>query len=232
MLRPKALSRAATTLAARAPRLWSVAAIPGRQGTRPLAASAHVDAGGRSRSRGPVRWHGTAGNPHRPRTEACTLSGSPLAPRPRHPHLPFQRRRFGGEGGGTSVATTADEMETTTPEKGLPGAQTGGKKLAIVFTCTVCDTRSAKQFTENAYKNGVVIVTCPGCGNRHLIADNLGFFEDQEEGGWNIETALARAGGTARLVTNDNVTEVSLEDLYGEDRIRAATEAASGKQTP
>jgi mitochondrial protein import protein ZIM17 len=95
----------------------------------------------------------------------------------------------------------------------IPGSQTGGKKLAIIFTCTVCDTRSAKQFTENAYQKGVVIVTCPGCQNKHLIADNLGFFEDREDGGWNIEKAMEKMGQPVTLVTDDNVMEVvSVED--------------------
>ena len=67
---------------------------------------------------------------------------------------------------------------------GLPGTEHGGRRLAIVFTCTVCDTRSAKKFSEHAYRHGVVVVRCPGCGNDHLIADNLGFFEDD----WTLET--------------------------------------------
>jgi len=110
-----------------------------------------------------------------------------------------------------------DEQETF-----IPGAQKGGRKLAIVFTCTVCETRSVKQFTENAYNNGVVIVQCPGCQNRHLIADNLGFFED-EEGGWNIEKALSKMGENVKMVNNDNVMELSVEDLYGAEKIEEAT---------
>jgi protein import protein ZIM17 len=104
-----------------------------------------------------------------------------------------------------------------------------------VFTCTVCNTRSAKQFTENAYRNGVVVVTCPGCQNRHLIADNLSFFSD-DDGGWNIEKAMAKLGQNVDMVTKDNVMELSLDQVIGEDYVKAvvgseADEEGDGKPT-
>ena len=131
-----------------------------------------------------------------------------------------------------SSSLTAADDSSPEDELQIPGAQKGGRKLAIVFTCTVCDTRSAKQFTENAYRNGVVIVQCPGCQSRHLIADNLGFFEDMPDG-WNIEKALKEKIGEGssnnnnnntnfRVVTNEDVLELSIEDLVGEEKIRDA----------
>jgi len=50
--------------------------------------------------------------------------------------------------------------------------------LQISFTCTQCQTRSTKTFSRQAYQHGVVLVTCDGCSVRHLIADNLGWFQE------------------------------------------------------
>lgn len=100
--------------------------------------------------------------------------------------------------------------------------------MAIVFTCTVCETRSAKQFTEHAYRNGVVLVRCPGCENLHLIADRLGYFEDKGEGGWDIEKAMAKMGENVKAFTNDNVLELTLEDVIGKDKMEQVLTEVSG----
>jgi len=107
----------------------------------------------------------------------------------------------------------------------IPGAQSGGgKKLAIVFTCSVCSTRSAKKFSEQAYNHGVVLVRCPGCQNLHLIADRLGFFTDDEidgdgDGtGWDIQKALEKRGDDIVAVTDDNVLELTMADVLGKEK--------------
>lgn len=95
----------------------------------------------------------------------------------------------------------------------IPGTSKGGsRKLAIIFTCSVCETRSAKKFTERAYNHGVVLVRCPKCDNLHLIADNLGYFTDDKDG-WNIEKLKDISEQENVLVSGDDeVLELAYED--------------------
>lgn len=125
-----------------------------------------------------------------------------------------------------AVQAATDEDASITPSKisldidQIPGTSKGGsRKLAIIFTCKVCDTRSAKKFTERAYNHGVVIVRCPKCNNLHLIADRLGYFSDDEGGkGWDIEMFMKSVGqeNHVNVVTEgQEVLEVLLKDVIG-----------------
>lgn len=46
----------------------------------------------------------------------------------------------------------------------------------IMFTCNVCEMRTSKRISKQAYYNGIVIIRCTGCDNHHLIADNYNWF--------------------------------------------------------
>ncbi|KAF9244110.1 DNL zinc finger-domain-containing protein [Melanogaster broomeanus] len=87
--------------------------------------------------------------------------------------------------------------------------------LAIAFTCTAngCDHRSAHTFTKRSYERGIVIIQCPSCKNRHLIADNLGWFKDDTEDGRlrTVEHILRARGEEVRRgkVDADGVIEFS-----------------------
>ena len=56
----------------------------------------------------------------------------------------------------------------------------GKGELLIEFTCNVCDERSSHNMSKQAYEHGTVLIQCPKCQSRHLIADHLGFIRDEK----------------------------------------------------
>lgn len=43
----------------------------------------------------------------------------------------------------------------------------------LTFTCKPCEERSTHEVSKQGYHNGTVLITCPGCKNRHVISDHL-----------------------------------------------------------
>ncbi|KAF3910916.1 hypothetical protein ABW20_dc0109070 [Dactylellina cionopaga] len=48
----------------------------------------------------------------------------------------------------------------------------------LTFTCKKCNERSSHKMSKQAYHKGTVLIQCPGCQVRHLIADHLKIFRD------------------------------------------------------
>ena len=85
-------------------------------------------------------------------------------------------------------------------EGALKGVKFGDGKMALYFTCKVCEMRIGKQISRQAYDNGVIIARCDGCENLHLISDILGYFGET----WDIEQLMKEEG--------DNIKVVGAED--------------------
>ncbi|KAI6014092.1 hypothetical protein PISMIDRAFT_109939 [Pisolithus microcarpus 441] len=104
---------------------------------------------------------------------------------------------------------TTKLSSTTSPASKQSDVDPPEPRLVIAFTCAVekCNHRSAHSFTKRAYASGVVIIQCPNCKNRHLIADNLGWFKDTMEDGKlkNIEDILRTRGESVRKAKLDSV---------------------------
>ncbi|KZV72429.1 zf-DNL-domain-containing protein [Peniophora sp. CONT] len=92
----------------------------------------------------------------------------------------------------SGATTTTNKIQLEQPEP----------RLSITFTCTVpdCGTRSSHQFSKRSYTSGIVLVECPGCKNRHLIADHLGWFKDSMNDGKmrTVEDIMREKGESVR----------------------------------
>lgn len=65
-------------------------------------------------------------------------------------------------------------------------------------------------FTKRAYHYGSVLIRCEGCEGVHLIADNLGWFEDANV---NVEDILKSKGEEFKKMTVDGLFQ------FGESKI-------------
>ncbi|KAL9548527.1 hypothetical protein MBANPS3_005633 [Mucor bainieri] len=83
-------------------------------------------------------------------------------------------------------------------------------QMLIGFTCKVCNERSHHTMSKHSYTKGVVLIQCPGCKNRHLIADNLGWFKDSST---TVEDLVKEKGEAVRKIIVDDQGVERLGDL-------------------
>ena len=67
------------------------------------------------------------------------------------------------------------------------------ENYVIQFTCKQCDNRLTRMFSKHAYHKGIVLIQCDKCSGNHLIADNIGWFNNNGKKE-NIEEILKSKG--------------------------------------
>lgn len=100
--------------------------------------------------------------------------------------------------------------KNSTNRENAHDSKTQQPQLMIAFTCKKCNTRSSHTMSKQAYTKGTVLIQCPGCKNRHLIADHLKIFNDHSI---NIEDILRAKGENVSQSTEDLVLEDIPEKL-------------------
>lgn len=96
--------------------------------------------------------------------------------------------------------------------------------LMLAFTCKKCNTRSSHVMSKQAYQHGTILVQCPGCNSRHLVADHLKIFSDHRI---KLEDIMKAQGENVKTDTSDLVFEDipdSLKKLIGHHAKNAPAE--------
>jgi mitochondrial protein import protein ZIM17 len=87
--------------------------------------------------------------------------------------------------------------------------------MLMAYTCGKCEHKQARTFSKHSYEQGVVLIRCENCDSLHLIADNLGWFEDKNV---NIEQIMQRKGeNVITNITDDGIeiTRPKIADKHG-----------------
>lgn len=116
------------------------------------------------------------------------------------------RYKFNGQFGLKSVLVSPSNLARFNSTLGKIDKPT----YQLTFTCKACDDRSSHLVSKQAYHNGTVLVQCPSCKNRHLIADHLGIFTDERT---TLDEILAAQG---KKITKGTIDLEQLGDLEWE----------------
>jgi len=101
----------------------------------------------------------------------------------------FNRQRYSGQ------PPHVQDQEELNEVMEAPKSSTDPGRLLIGFTCKICQTRTHRTMSKLSYTKGIVLIECPGCASRHLIADHLGWFEAGQKGHANtVEEMMKKKG--------------------------------------
>ncbi|KAI9847558.1 MAG: hypothetical protein M1838_000834, partial [Thelocarpon superellum] len=78
----------------------------------------------------------------------------------------------------TSTSSLSPEQSDATAEPSPSPPADEAPAYEMTFTCKPCKTRSSHRISKQGYHKGTVLISCPGCKNRHVISDHLQIFSD------------------------------------------------------
>ncbi|KAI4736171.1 zf-DNL-domain-containing protein [Aureobasidium sp. EXF-12298] len=116
------------------------------------------------------------------------------------PTLQLQQRR---------CESTAKPLTDRPDELPKPEAREEVPSYEMTFTCKPCSTRSSHRMSKQGYHHGTILITCPGCKNRHLIADHLKIFSDKSI---TLEDILAEKGQLLKKGALDSESDLEFWD--------------------
>ncbi|PWI66647.1 hypothetical protein PCL_04785 [Purpureocillium lilacinum] len=91
------------------------------------------------------------------------------------------RRRVSPDSHAAAAPSGADTPASGGARPDAPSSAPGQNQAyyQLSFTCVPCGHRSHHNVSKQGYHGGSVLITCPGCRNRHVISDHLGIFGDR-----------------------------------------------------
>ena len=128
--------------------------------------------------------------------------------------LRVQERMRQADPNATAIQAAAGDDKAAPDDNGeVPGVRTAGPKMLLRSTCDYefCEEKPTitRVISKRSYEEGVVLVRCPACQRRHLIADHLGWFGDKAT----IEEIMAEKGETVMRMDEDLIHADLLPDV-------------------
>jgi len=117
----------------------------------------------------------------------------------------------------TSVSPSSDKADKRTIKLNGDAKEVGfvsSRKFQLSYTCKICNTVNKHMINRIAYNNGVVIATCKGCKNKHMIADNLNYYPGTFGGSTNNIEEYMEKQQSEEMVQRVTKEVWDLEDLF------------------
>lgn len=89
-----------------------------------------------------------------------------------------------------AISADSESSEPTESPKGT------NERFQLVYTCNVCETRNLVEVQRVAWEDGVVISTCQGCENKHILSDAKGLMD---RGNWTNFSNVVNSIGATKL---------------------------------